>query len=123
MKVIIDIPNYEFNNDVEDKFQDYFSRVRADLRDYPSHDKMCGNYERETTDMFLASFKRLQVLPDNLTNGDMIKAMFPNQTIGCAIPITDRNGAKFYRTAINGVTDFTADWWNAPYEEKRGSEE
>lgn len=123
MKVIIDIPNYEFNNDVEDKFQDYFSRVRADLRDYPSHDKMCGNYEMETTDMFLASFKRLQVLPDNLTNGDMIKAMFPNQTIGCAIPITDRNGAKFYRTAINGVTDFTADWWNAPYEEKRGSEE
>lgn len=54
-------------------------------------------------------------IPDNATNGDMIKAMFPNQTIGCAIPITDRNGAKFYRTTINGVTDFTEDWWNAPY--------
>lgn len=58
--------------------------------------------------------------PNGATNGDMIKAMFPNQTIGCAIPITDRNGAKFYRTAINGVTDFTADWWNAQY--KRGDE-
>lgn len=59
-------------------------------------------------------------IPKGATNGDMIKAIFPNQTIGCAIPITDRNGAKFYRTAINGVTDFTADWWNAPY--KRGDE-
>ena len=46
-------------------------------------------------------------IPDNATNGDMIKAMFSNQTISCAIPITDRNGAKFYRTTINGVTDFT----------------
>lgn len=54
-------------------------------------------------------------LPEGATNGDMVKAMFPNQTISCAIPITDMNGAKFYRTTINGVTDFTADWWNAPY--------
>ncbi len=54
-------------------------------------------------------------IPEGATNGDIIKAMFPNQTIGCAIPITDRNGAKFYRTTINGVTDFTESWWNAPY--------
>ena len=61
------------------------------------------------------------IVPNGATNGDIIKAMFPNQTIGCAIPITDRNGAKFYRTTINGVTDFTEDWWNALY--KRGSED
>ena len=61
-------------------------------------------------------------IPDNATNGDMIKAMFPNQTISCVIPITDRNGAKFYRTTINGATDFTEDWWNAPYN-KEGEKE
>ena len=55
-------------------------------------------------------------ISDDATNGDVIKIMFPNQTVSCAIPITDRNGAKFYRTTINGVTDFAADWWNAPYE-------
>ncbi len=60
--------------------------------------------------------------PKGATNGDMIKAMFPNQTISCAIPITDRNGAKVYRTTINGVTDFAEDWWNAPYTDKRGNE-
>ena len=60
----------------------------------------------------------LKILSGELepTNGDVIKIMFPNQTVSCAIPITDRNGAKFYRTTINGVTDFAADWWNAPYE-------
>lgn len=109
MKVIIDIPNYEFNNDVEDKFQDYFSRVRADLRDYPSHDKLCGNYEMETTDMFLASFKRLQVLPDNATNGDMMKNIFPNVPVKI---FEDMN------TVIFGNAQFDLDWWNAPY--KRG---
>ena len=109
MKVIIDIPNYEFSNDVEDKFQDYFSRVRADLRDYPSHDKLCGNYEMETIEMFLVSFKRLQVFPNNATNGDMIKAMFPNVSVKI---FEDMN------TVIFGNTQFDLDWWNAPYKKE-----
>lgn len=108
MKIIIDIPNYEFDNDVKNKFQDYFSRVRADLRDYPSHDKLCGNYEMETTDMFLASFKRLQVLPDNATNGDMIKTMFPNISVY-------EHGSTY---SVNNEYNFNFTWWNAPY--KRG---
>ena len=110
MKVIIDIPNYEFDNDVEDKFQDYFSRVRADLRDYPSHDKMCGNYEMETTDMFLASFKRLQVLPDNSTNGDMIRAMFPS------VEVKEKNNCYEVYFGIGTASQyFNHQWWNAPY--------
>lgn len=88
----------------------------------------CEN--RDCSDCSHAECSHAQVMqlpsikvPDNPTNGDMIKAMFPNQTISCAIPITDSNGAKFYRTTINGVTDFTEEWWNAQYTEKRGSEE
>ena len=63
MIVLLNIPNYEFDNDIKDKFQDYFNRVKQDIAD----GTLCGNYELETTDMFLASFKRLQVLPDNAT--------------------------------------------------------
>lgn len=59
MQIVIDIPNYEFDNDIADKFQDYFSRVKADI----SNGDVCGNYELETTDMFLSAFKRLKVLP------------------------------------------------------------
>jgi hypothetical protein len=116
MKIIIDIPNYEFDNDVKDKFQDYFSRVRADLRDYPSHDKLCGNYEMETTDMFLASFERLQVLPDNATNGDMIKAMFPNEHIEYKYDRLCNN--EFMN--VGDLFRVDLDIWNAPY--KRGNE-
>jgi hypothetical protein len=97
MKVIIEIPNYEFNNDIADKFQDYFKRVMADI----AHGTMCGNYELETTKMFLASFERLQTLPDNATNGDIVKAMFPN-VVNSNMDLVDAfNNAK--------------SWWNAPY--------
>lgn len=111
MIAMINIPNYEFDNDIKDKFQDYFNRVKADIAD----GTLCGNYELETTDMFLISFQRLQVLPDNATNGDMIKAMFPNSEI--------------YTDVINEIVDVeicedsselrcSIGWWNAPY--KRG---
>lgn len=58
-KVVIDIPEKGFDVDIADKFQDYFRRVKADI----SYGGMCGNYEIEITDMFLAAFKRLKVLP------------------------------------------------------------
>lgn len=52
MKLIIDIPK-EFGTDYNgDKFKDFFSRVLCDI------DKgvMCGNYEKETAEMFLKAF-------------------------------------------------------------------
>ena len=52
MKLIIDIPT-EFETDYNgDKFKDFFSRVLCDI------DKgvMCGNYEKETAEMFLKAF-------------------------------------------------------------------
>ena len=116
MKVIIDIPNYEFNNDIADKFQDYFERVKADIAD----GTLCGNYELETTDMFLASFKRMQVLPENATNGDMIKAMFPN-----AIIEINELGSMVHVKYDNHTcwVNYELEWWNAPYKESEGANE
>lgn len=109
MKVLIDIPNYEFDNDVKDKFQDYFNRVKQDIAD----GTMCGNYELEITDMFLASFKRLQVLSDNSINGDMMETVFSNL----------KGREKAFEIEINvnknKVGNISTDWWNAPYKEDK----
>lgn len=46
-------------------------------------------------------------IPDNATNGDVIKAMFPNvYSEECDYDIF---------TTLDGDTRFTYDWWNAPY--------
>ena len=52
MKLIIDIPK-EFETDYNgDKFKDFFSRVLCDIED----GRLCGNYEKETAEMFLKAF-------------------------------------------------------------------
>lgn len=52
MKVIIDIPK-EFENDYKsDNFKDFFSRVLCDIK----NGTLCGNYEKETAEMFLTAF-------------------------------------------------------------------
>ena len=45
----------------------------------------------------------------NLTNGDMVKAMFPNLKIGVFRNEVDVEGLDTYSV-------FTRNWWNAPYE-------
>ena len=52
MKLIIDIPK-EFEIDYKgDKFKDFFSRVLCDI----DEGVLCGNYEKETAEMFLKAF-------------------------------------------------------------------
>ena len=52
-------------------------------------------------------------IPENATNGDMIKAVFPNIIVeyGYGLAI----GVDF---GVGGERDLSRDWWNAPY--KRG---
>lgn len=53
-------------------------------------------------------------IPDGATNGDMIKAMFPNARV-------DDTSEKFGQLSIcthDAKSVFSSDWWNAPY--KRG---
>lgn len=52
MRIIIDIPG-EFDSDYKgDMFKDFFSRVLVDIEDAV----VCGNYEKEITEMFLKAF-------------------------------------------------------------------
>lgn len=53
---------------------------------------------------------KLVVTPDNATNGDVIKAVFPNIIVeyGYGLAI----GVDF---GVGGERDLSRDWWNAPY--------
>ena len=44
-------------------------------------------------------------IPDNATNGDVIKGLFPNERIGHCEDCTD----------LGDIATFDDDWWNAPY--------
>lgn len=116
MIIILDIPNYEFDNDIKDKFQDFFHRVYADIADPESI--MCGNYERETAEMFLASFKRAAYLPKDMTNGDVIQAIFPNAPIDTELYTNYVMVKLDYHTQYDGGLMFDKEWWNAPYKKE-----
>lgn len=50
-------------------------------------------------------------IPEGATNGDMIKAMFPNEEI------IESDGACVY---VGAKMRFDKDWWNAPYKGVEG---
>ena len=52
MKVVIDIPKGFEGDYIADKFEDFFSRVIADI----DCKGMCGGYEKEIAEMFLKAF-------------------------------------------------------------------
>ena len=56
MKLIIDIPK-EFETDYEvNRFQDFFTRVLYSIEKVDGLYGLCGNYEKETAEMFLKAF-------------------------------------------------------------------
>lgn len=57
-------------------------------------------------------------IPEGATNGDMIKAMFPNGKYG-----TNGNEVHVFGVGGNGCLVFTLDWWNAPYRVGSGDKE
>ena len=55
-------------------------------------------------------------LPQNPTNGDIIKAMFPN------VEVKEKNNVyEIYFGVGTCIQHFNHQWWNAPY--KRGEED
>lgn len=113
MKVLIDIPK-EFERDLQDKFNEFFERLIADINFALDKQEplLCGNYERETAEMFLSAFEKATVIPDDATNGDMIKAMFPNEEV-----VETDSACVYYGAKMR----FDKVLWNAPYQ--KGAEE
>jgi len=64
----------------------------------------------------LSVIKNCIEIPENATNGDMIKKMFPDAVVR---EVRDRFDGSLlgYRMSLGGHTqDFWPEWWNAPYE-------
>ena len=74
-------------------------------------------WDTECLDPLMMAVKYGTPIPDNATNGDVLKAMFPNvitQEFAMTIHATTKvisNGVK------GGISyDFWKDWWNSPYQ-------
>ena len=124
MKVIIDIPN-DFRTDVMTKFQSFFVRVKTEIERQLNFGSalFCGSWEMEEAEMFEKCFSDSVILPDNATNGDVIKAMFPKGKVRREVSCThDKTVFSFPDgTYFGAECRFNTDWWNESY--KGGQEE
>lgn len=110
MKVIIDIPK-EFKSEYyNDKFADTFLRVLADCKTL-NYEGVSGNYEHETINMLGRAFCDSTPISDYATNGDMIKAMFPN----IESRLDEKTGIVLVKWSDGTTKTFKERWWNAPY--------
>ena len=82
MKVIIDVPK----------------------KDY---DKMCKG---ELINTILVAIKNGIPIPDNATNGDILKIMFPSDANEL-----DMSKLHLMYDGLDYIHEFRKDWWNAPY--------
>ena len=56
-------------------------------------------------------------IPKGATNGDMIKALFPNIEVETYGVVTSVKGLDCNKGALDPYRHFWSDWWNAPYKE------
>jgi hypothetical protein len=73
----------------------------------------CGIYDAEVYE----SIANGTPISDNTTNGDVIKAMFPNASIHyhkADALVNDYVSVNIKDCDIQ--QDYSAEWWNAPYE-------
>lgn len=68
-KIILNIPDNEFGVDIQNKFQDFFERVKAEIetRVESGDELVCGTYEIETAEMFRKAFEQMEISNDNVS--------------------------------------------------------
>ena len=93
--------------------------------------KSCKRECEETDDLIIDTFTFAigngAPIPDNATNGDVIKAMFPDAGIRFLTTLTGIHtvAVDFKENILDQsycVYTFNLDWWNAPYQ-KGGSDD
>ena len=87
-KIIINIPEKEFGIEINDKFQDFFKRLKTEIHAHliDNSSLLCGAYELETIEMFLEAFSNITLLPKG--HGRLIEQQ---AVIDCL-----ENTAKYY---------------------------
>lgn len=99
MKVIIDIPDEDF---------EFNMNCCPDLTDLM---------------VIYNAIRKGKSLPDNATNGDVIKALFSND-VKVITQYDDVFGERFiYLRVGTEKIDLKWDWWNAPYKSEIESQE
>ena len=94
MRIIIDIPK-EFEDDYKgDMFKDFFSRVLCDIQD----GTLCGNYEKETAEMFLKAFNESKPM-------DRIVEELEKEQEGLETSIFARECGDWYGHYCNGIEE------------------
>lgn len=94
MKIVIDIPEKEFGIDIDDKFKDFFTRLRVEINGHliSNTNLVCGAYELETIDMFLKAFSNSVSLPkghgDLIDRNDLLECTDINES--AYIPVINR---------------------------------
>ena len=69
MKLLIEIPDEFISDYSNNKFTDFFERVKADMN------TLCGKYEREIANMFIRAFAESRESQAVKTNADRIRSM------------------------------------------------
>lgn len=65
------------------------------------------------------AYKNGTFIPENATNGDIIKIMFPDVEVTEIKGSFDKDKLLGYRTWLGGRSqDYLLDWWNAPYKKE-----
>lgn len=58
---------------------------------------------------------KMIAIPNNATNGDMIKAIFPS----IESRLDEKTGIMLVKWTDGTTKTFKASWWNAPYKESK----
>jgi hypothetical protein len=96
-KIILNIPDNEFGVDIQNKFQDFFGRVKAEIetRVKSGDTLVCGAYEIETAEMFLKAFEQMEIVDDS-TLKESISLLKANVMVAC-----DTSPKVGYNTPLN----------------------
>jgi len=66
MKITIDVPEKVFRHDINNKFQDFFGRLKEETREHMNNGTslLCGTYELETIQMLMDAFREMETVPE-----------------------------------------------------------
>ena len=66
--------------------------------------------------LVLNAVKNGTPIPDNATNGDVIKVLFKNSLYEEDAETSDNEDYICMHNGLNSVCDFDIKWWNSPYQ-------